>query len=372
MDSNDKTKINIQKREKYMKSQYLKNAKDVILKSEECTLPLYIQLETTTHCNLRCKMCVRNETIKNPKHLSFEKFKYIFDQTGASKVTLSGLGEPLLNPELPEILSYLTKQNVTSMIPSNGTMLSNEKIAESLIDSGLNILKISIDAASKDTYLKIRGQDKFDTIIDGLKKLKQIKIDKNTIFPEIRLDVVILKENVFEIPEVINLAKDLNINTVFFRALQTQGLEDDRKKVLGKNIDFDILLLKLNQAVSVANKLKIKTNLKEIVSNFSSYKSIYVSLDSSLQNKVCLLPYFQCFISIDGEVSPCCALFCNEKVSIGNVFENRFIDIWNGQKMQNIRRCFAAKENNFAVCKDCVPRSLSVLLKMNSMLPRFL
>ncbi|MBU0650540.1 radical SAM protein, partial [bacterium] len=114
-----------------MKLQYLKNAKDVILKSEECTLPLYIQLETTTHCNLRCKMCVRNETIKNPKHLSFEKFKYIFDQTGASKVTLSGLGEPLLNPELPEILSYLTKQNVTSMIPSNGTMLSNEKIAES-------------------------------------------------------------------------------------------------------------------------------------------------------------------------------------------------------------------------------------------------
>jgi radical SAM protein with 4Fe4S-binding SPASM domain len=353
-------------------SLYLKKSKDILLKPQICELPIYIQFESTTHCNLKCKMCVRNENIKNPKHLSFDTFKNIYDQVKPLKITLSGQGEPLLNKELNQMIKYARENGSSVMIPSNGTLILKNNLANDLVESGLNVLKISIDAANKDTYIKVRGQDCFNDIIEGIKKIQEIKKEKKSLFPEIRLDIVVLEENINEIPDIISLAKFLNVNTVFFRAVQTQGLDEERKNTIGKNINFDKMLEKIKYGLKLSKDLNINTNLDEFLRDFSNYKSIYIKLDAEMQNKVCLLPYLQCFVSIDGEVAPCCALYCNEGVSVGNVFENNFIDVWNGKKMQNIRKSFAQKNNNFKVCKDCIPRSLSVLLKMSKMLPGFI
>jgi radical SAM protein with 4Fe4S-binding SPASM domain len=86
---------------------------------------------------------------------------------------------------------------------------------------------------------------------------------------------------------------------------------------------------------------------------------------------VCLLPWLQCFISVRGELSVCCATYTNESFSAGNVFEQDFEAVWNGPKMQSIRRLFRNRQNPLAVCRDCIPHSLPVLLKMGSMLPGF-
>ena len=121
-----------------------------------------------------------------------------------------------------------------------------------------------------------------------------------------------------------------------------------------------------------ASKYSINTNLKEILGEFNHYKSIYVTLDSKMQNRICLLPFFQCYITAEGQLSPCCALYNNEKISAGNVFEQGFEAVWNGKEMQKLRKQFAKKTHNFAVCKDCIPRSISVLFKMSRMLPKFI
>jgi radical SAM protein with 4Fe4S-binding SPASM domain len=349
----------------------LRKAWETVRKCETCSRPYYVQYEVTTHCNLACYMCVRNEVIKHPRHLAFEDFKRTFDQIGAPKLTLSGAGEPLLNPELKQMITYAREHGASVMIPTNGTLLGRGNMAQDLIDSRLNVMKVSIDAATPGTYQAIRRQDCFDKIVEGIEKLNELKKKAGRRFPEIRFDVVILKENYREMADIIRLAHRLSIRTVFFRALQTKGIGKDREETIGKDVDFDELHRAVREGLRQAGELKVKTNLRDVARDFRAYKSIYVKQDAAMSGQICLLPWLQCFVSVKGQVSPCCATYTNESFTAGNVFEQDFQSIWNGPKMKTLRRQFKKKCNPFAVCRDCIPRSIPVLLKMSSMLPGF-
>jgi len=136
-------------------------------------------------------------------------------------------------------------------------------------------------------------------------------------------------------------------------------------------VDFDGLYRAVREGLALAARLGVRTNLKEVARDFDMYQSIYVRKDAAMDRQVCLLPWVQCFISVKGELSPCCATYTNESVSAGNVFEEGFDAVWNGPRMQALRRQFRSRKNPFAVCRDCIPRSVAVLLKMSSMLPGF-
>ena len=349
----------------------LRKAWETVRKPEICSRPYYVQYEVTTHCNLACYMCVRNEVIKHPQHLAFENFRKAFDQIGALKLTLSGAGEPLLNPDLKQMIAYARSHGASVMIPTNGTLLGRGDLAQDLVESGLNVMKVSIDAANPKTYQAIRRQDCFEKIVEGIERLNEMKQKAARRFPEIRFDVVILKENYGEMADIIRLAGRLKIRTVFFRAVQTKGIGKEREEVIGKDVDFDALYQAVREGIREAGRLNVKTNLKDVARDFRAYKSIYVRQDAAMSGQVCLLPWLQCFVSVKGEVSPCCATYTNESFTAGNVFEQDFQSIWNGPKMRMIRRQFRQKHNPFAVCRDCLPRSIPVLLKMSAMLPGF-
>ena len=348
-----------------------RKAWEIWRKPEVCSRPWYVQIEVTTHCNMACYMCVRSEVIKHPRHLGFDDYRRTLDQISAPKLTLSGAGEPLLNPDIGKMIACARKRSIYVMIPTNGTLLRRPEMAETLTDSGLNILKISFDAATAASYQAIRRQDCFDEVIEGIERLDEVKRDKGRRFPELRFDVVILKENCREIPDLIRLAAKLHIGTIFFRALQTKGIGAEREATVGKDVDFEALYRSVQEGIKEAARLKVRTNLKSVAQNFRIYQSIYVKQDAALSRYVCLLPWLQCFVSVKGEVSPCCATHTNEGFSAGNVFTDDFETIWNGPKMRELRRRFKNKENPLAVCRDCIPRSVPVLLKMSAMLPGF-
>ncbi len=216
----------------------VRKAWEVVRKPEVCGRPYYVQLEITTHCNLACYMCVRNEVIKHPRHLPLAEFQRLFDQIRPRRLTLSGAGEPLLNPDLVAMIAHAARHGASTMIPSNGTLLRRGELARGLVEAGLNTLKISLDAATAQTYQAIRRQDCFDQILEGIRQLDQIKRQCGRRTPELRLDVVILKENGAQIPDIVELARRLNIGTIFFRPLQVTGIGKERE-VIGGDVDFD-------------------------------------------------------------------------------------------------------------------------------------
>jgi MoaA/NifB/PqqE/SkfB family radical SAM enzyme len=349
----------------------LRKAWEVVRKPEVCGRPYYAQVEITTHCNLACYMCVRNEVIKQPRHLSLAEFQHLFDQIRPRRLTLSGAGEPLLNPDLMAMIAHATRHGASTMIPSNGTLLRRGELARGLVEAGLNTLKISLDGATAQTYQAIRRQDCFDQILEGIRQLDQIKRQCGRPTPELRLDVVILKENGAQIPDLVELARHLNIGTIFFRPLQVTGIGQERE-VIGGDVDFDGLYHAVREGLARARHLGVRTNLKDVARDFAMYRSIYVRRDAALGRQVCLLPWMQCFVSVQGELAPCCATCTNAGFSAGNVFEEGFEAVWNGPRMRMIRGQFRRHKNPFAVCRDCIPRSIPVLLKMSSLLPGFM
>ena len=129
------------------------------------TLPRSIYIEPTSRCNELCQQCPRTLLSReDDRDLSFDNFRFIVDQFPVlERVVLHGLGEPLLNKELPRMIRYLKARGTNVLFNSNGILL-NAKRGQELIDAGLDEYRLSMDGATRETYAQVRGVDAFDKI----------------------------------------------------------------------------------------------------------------------------------------------------------------------------------------------------------------
>src|SRR5229473_1366485 len=110
--------------------------------------PVCLYLETTNRCNLLCTTCPRTfEALEPPGDMSWALFTAIVDQfPRIARVVLHGVGEPMMVRALPRMIRYLKDRGTYVLFNTNGTLLTAKKGRE-LIDSGLDELRVSLDAA---------------------------------------------------------------------------------------------------------------------------------------------------------------------------------------------------------------------------------
>ena len=123
-------------------------------------MPVCLYLEVTNRCNLLCETCPRTfEALEPPADMSWEMFTRIVDQVpGVKRVVLHGVGEPMLVKHLPDMVRYLKARGTHVLFNTNGTLLAPKKHRE-IIETGLNELRVSLDAAEAATFMKVRGKD---------------------------------------------------------------------------------------------------------------------------------------------------------------------------------------------------------------------
>ncbi len=114
------------------------------------TLPRSIYIEPTSRCNELCQQCPRTLLSReDDRDLSFDKFRYIVDQFPVlERVVLHGLGEPLLNKDLPLMVRYLKERGTYVLFNSNGIALTARR-GQALIDAGLDEYRLSMDGATR-------------------------------------------------------------------------------------------------------------------------------------------------------------------------------------------------------------------------------
>ena len=124
--------------------------------------PVCLYLEVTNRCNLLCTTCPRTyEELEPPADMSWELFTSIVDQVpDLARAVLHGVGEPMLVANLPRMVKYLKDRGTYVLFNTNGTVLS-ERNGRALIDSGLDELRVSLDAANRESFKAIRGRDYF-------------------------------------------------------------------------------------------------------------------------------------------------------------------------------------------------------------------
>ena len=182
--------------------------------------PVCLYLEVTNRCNLLCETCPRTfETLEPPADMSFALFKSIVDQVpNLQRAVLHGVGEPMLVRELPDMVRYLKARGVYVLFNTNGTLLREKRFAD-LIDSGLDELRVSLDAADAATYALVRGKPFFDRIVRDVTRLTQYQLEKAVTNPRVSLWLTGMKETIDQLPEFVRLAARMGVREVHLQRL---------------------------------------------------------------------------------------------------------------------------------------------------------
>src|SRR5688500_15388644 len=141
-------------------------------------LPRSLYIEPTNRCNSLCTTCPRTFfPMESPADMTFERFKGIVDQFPVlDRVVLHGLGEPMLNRDLINMISYLKARPEKTQVVfnANSLALTPEK-ATGLVTSGLDEYRASLDGATPATYKAIRGVNGLSKVIRNLRMLVETK-----------------------------------------------------------------------------------------------------------------------------------------------------------------------------------------------------
>jgi len=156
-----------------------------IVKGEILPAPGLVTIDPTNICNLKCIWCNADYIQKkNPKQLSSEALNQISDflpnwsnhsyWKGVEAVCIAGGGEPLSNPYTSDLIKRLRANNIRVGVVTNGTYI--DKHLESLTDC--TWVGVSVDAGTRETYEQLKGKDKFDKVIENIRKLTSVQEGK--------------------------------------------------------------------------------------------------------------------------------------------------------------------------------------------------
>ena len=313
------------------------------IEHQDIQLPKVLYIETTNRCNLRCKGCIIYRGSWEPdRDLSLAALVRITDQLpDLEQVYLHGIGEPLLNKELPAMIGHLKSRQAYVLFNSNGILL-DKNIQQDLVTAGLDELRISLDAASSTGYKKIRSSDKFELIVENLIALRRLQKQLQVDYPKMSFWFLGTRENISEFPELIKLAAEIGIEEVHLQRLVY--FQDDpgygvarASKTLQDSSDGFPKLLEESQhlAASLGIRLDASGQSKPV-------ESLQGQAKDRRPWRNCYRPLTLMYISANGNVLPCCispfSTVDYDSIILGNVFDNSLQEIWTGTKYAAFRR----------------------------------
>lgn len=304
-------------------------------------LPSTIYLETTNRCDSKCQTCIRTfATLEPPADLSLERLVRIVEQHPTLKrAVLHGIGEPLLNKELFAMIDYLKGRKVAVTFNSDAISLTDAKI-EQLLHSAPDEFRVSIDAATPETYLKIRGVPQFHRVVDNVSRLIARQRDLLRSLPKVSFWFTGIRANIHELPDLIRLAHKIGVAEVYLQRLvfYETGLAVREQSLYGS------LEATVKEAVEEAERLCKKYEIAFHASGASAPLQSLGPVTASRAWAGCQRPWTVSYVTANGNVLPCCISPWTAKdykgAILGNAFQEPLAEIWNGERYQTFRTTF--------------------------------
>lgn len=290
--------------------------------------PYQLVLDATNLCNFRCAFCPTSDkqllkSVARPSgYMPYELFTKIIDdchefETRIRRIDFGKDGEPLLHKQLPDMIRYIKSSDVTDLvtIATNSALLTHEK-ADELVDAGLDLIKISVEAVSS----------------DGYRKIADVKFDYEQLLERVRY----LYEH--------------RKNTKVYAKIIDYGLPpEDKEKFFA---DFD----------SISDYITI-----DAVSGWSVMSARDWTLGSNPQNyldlptfnkkEVCPFPFYTLSVNFDGRVSICCVDWSLSTL-VGDLSKESLKDLWHGERLFEFRKMHLTGNRHLnKACGDCFARN---------------
>lgn len=288
------------------------------------TTPYTVAIDPSNLCNFKCNFCaIQSKTEK----MNFKKqlmnrnlfFKIIDDLAEFPErlkvLRINGQGEPLLNPDLPDMIRYAKDRDVAEFVEiiTNGSRL-NSKLNKQLIDSGIDRIRISIEALDAEGYYRIAGtRIDFESFLNNIKHLHEIS--RNC---EIYCKIVDI-------------------------AVPTESAKQRFYDLFGDICD----------RIFIDNVIPLWSDFEEIKENMVVGER-GVHGQKVQEVKVCPYPFYSLIVNSDGEVTVCCADW-KRKLVVGDLRKQSMKEIWNSRELYEFwTRQLEGKKNTYEMCKKCL------------------
>ena len=319
--------------------------------------PVCLYLEVTNRCNLLCATCPRTYAeLEPPADLSWDLFLKIVDQLpDLRRAVLHGVGEPMLVKSLPKMVRTLAERGVTVLFNTNGTALS-ERNGRALIEAGLDELRVSLDAATRESFRAVRGKDYFDRILANVRRFRALQEREGLTRPRVSLWLTGLKETIAELPAFVRLAADVGVSEVYLQRLvffdrDVIGLaRPDQalfERMTGEEADH------IRAAEDLARTLGVTFSASGAVSEPG------MSLERATGRNpwsLCGRPWTVMYVTANGRALPCCiAPFSRhgyERFTLGDAARETLQEIWNGPRYQRFREALQT-DHPPQTCANC-------------------
>ena len=308
-------------------------------------LPTQIYIEVTNYCNSLCVSCpltYNHFLMQEPKHhLAWEDFRQIVDQfPRLERVVLHGIGEPLLNKDLPRFVAYLKGRGAVVLFNTNAILL-DQKHGDALASVGLDELHISLDAITPELYAQLRGVDRLPQVIRNLKAFVQRHGGRSS--PKVSLWWVAMQANLPQLPDFVRLAAQVGVPEIYLQRLVYFG----GGKVIGENTTmraeqslYSTLEQQQVELISECEGLSAELGLAFRASGTTT-PSESVSTKGPHPWQGCMRPWMLMYITVNGTALSCCiAPFAAQdytKIILGNVFRSSVAQVWNNTHYQELR-----------------------------------
>jgi MoaA/NifB/PqqE/SkfB family radical SAM enzyme len=251
---------------------------------------------------------------------------------------MHGVGEPLLNRELPAMIDYLKRRpDQPHVLFNSNAILLTPANQQALIEAGLDEFRISTDAARSELYTHIRGVDAFDVMVDNVGSFAQL-IQRVGHGPRLSFWFTAMRENLADLPAIVRLAHRLTVSEVHVQRLvfYGHGLAQEAQSLFRDLQEHEDA--RLREAETLADDLGISFRASGAA---SPRKSLTAPGNRQHPWTRCRRPSSLMYITANGHVLPCCfSPFTTRDYAglvLGNAFRAPLVEIWYGAAYRDFR-----------------------------------
>jgi len=335
-----------------------------------------LYIEPTNQCNLSCRTCIRNtwdEPLGQMDSLTFEKIiNCLKDMSPLPTVIFGGFGEPLHHPDIAAMVAEVKSIGAPVELITNGTLL-HEKLSRDLMAAGIDVLWLSLDGATPESYADVRLGALLPEVIQNLSRMRYSSWAYE--YPQFHLGIIFvaMKRNIDDLPEVLRIGTQLKAD----RYIVTNVLPYTAELV--KELLYEIVM---GESTDVPSPFSPYLNISKIDMNDDTREALYRVIKNfrlgnhsrdatvNLSNYCPFIEKGAAAIAWDGSLSPCLALMHSypsylhdrtrftRKHVIGNINNDTLSNLWITPDYVELRT--RVQDFDFSPCSLCGGCDLSL------------
>lgn len=306
--------------------------------------PLYVEIAPAGACNHRCTFCavdyIGYKTRSLEKDLLIHRVAEMAER-GVKSIMYAGEGEPLLHKHIGEIIVQTQKAGIDVALTTNAVAL-NEKVVQEALGS-ITWIKASVNAGTRDTYSKVHQTkaDDFDRVFRNLAKAVEVK-RANRYTCTIGVQMVLLPENQHEAVTLASRSKDIGADYIVIKPYSQHLLSPGTMERGYKDFDYSRVFPMEDELTALEDE-----RFKVIFRRRTMEKLI----EDGHRYSICqATPFFWAYVMASGDVYGCSAYLEDRRFRYGNITEQSFAAIWEGEARQRNFH-YVRQELNISECR---------------------